>query len=467
MSRVEKIIVLILLAIVLVLFGIKVKENYLKKTQEAPAFGGSYKEASLGEVRYINPILASTDAEKSASTLIFSSLFKFDKNGNVISDVADKIETSPDQLTYTVTLKDNVYFHDGELLTAADVVFTVQTIQDPAFKSPLYETWKDTKVEETASNIVVFTLPKAYGPFVYALDFGILPLHLSSDDLSKTMIGSGPYKYNASKKNGDKITQLKLKSNTNYYSGRPYINNLELDFFDNKDLLSIAFNKDKSYQAISGIDAKATGFSDFSFLTSKKLVLVSNLRLDKFKNKDFRAQILLSDQKLTEKITINLATTDAELQRNKAAELKKSFLDRNIELNITYYKPTEMKDVLDKKSYELLLFGFDFGHDPDPYIFWHSSQLDKMNYAGYSDKKSDILLEDARMIADNVQRKAKYDQFYETIKTESLAAYYEPVKYVFNISNTIKGIAAVDRADSDSKYLGIGKWYVKSTRVNK
>jgi len=467
MSRLERIVVLILLAVVLALFGIKVKDYYLANTRVVAAFGGSYKEATVGELRYLNPILATSDSEKSVSSLIFSSLFKFDKSGNVIPDVAEKFEISADKLIYTITLKDNIYFHDGEKMTADDVVYTVETIQDPEFKSPLYEAWKDIKAETTGENIVTFKLQKEYGPFIYVLDFGILPSYLSPDDLSRTVIGSGPFQYDTVKKNGDKITQLKLESNAKYYFGRPFINNLELDFFDTKDAALAGFNKDKAYQSISGVETAKDNFSKFSFSTSKQLVLVPNLRSDKLKDKAFRAQILSSDQKMPEKVSITLTTANSELQRNKAEELKKSFADRNIDLIVKYYKPVEMKDVLDQKKYELLLFGFDFGHDRDPYIFWHSSQISAMNYAGYSDKNSDILLEDARMITDASQRNAKYDQFYATISSESLAIYYEPVKYYQIISNTIKGMDNSLRCDNDSKYLGVAKWYIKEKRVNK
>lgn len=466
MSRLEKIISLILLTIVVVLSCVKINEYYIGSTKLVAGFGGSYKEVVLGDVRYLNPVLTSSDAEKSTSTLIFSSLFKFDKNENIIPDVASKWEASPDKLSYKVTLRDDVYFHDGEKLTAADIVYTIQTIQDPGFKSPLYETWKDIEVEETGENEVIFTLPRSYGSFIYALDFGILPIHLSLDDLSKTMIGSGPFKYDSSKKNGDKITQLNLQSNNDYYDGRPYLNKIELDFFDNKDSALTSFGVGSNYQAISGINTATKNFTNYSFSTAKQLVLVPNLRSDRFKNKDFRAQVI-SDQVMPEKTSVNLATADSELQRNKAEELKKSFANRNIELNIKYYKPTEMKSILDKKDYELLLFGFDFGHDRDPYIFWHSTQIDKMNYAGYSDKKSDIVLEDARMINDTTERNKKYDQFYETIKSESLAVYYEPIVYNLNISNTIKGIEVTGRTDADSKYLGINKWYINEKRVKK
>ncbi len=466
LSKLEKIIVVALFCLFLSLVGIKAKDGYLQKTKPLPDFGGTYKEAIYGELKYLNPVLASGDIDKSTSSLIFSSLFKFDKNNNITPDAADSWSISEDKLVYTVNLKKNVYFHDGVKLVADDVVYTVQTIQDPLFKSPLYEKWKDIQVSATDENTVTFVLPKIYGPFIYELDFGILPAHLPPDEFAKKIIGSGPYKYLSAKKTGDKFNKLYLESNQQYYNERPYIDEIELDFFDQKDDALTAVLNDKSFTAISGVASSPEKFADLSYSTTKSLALIPNLRTDRFKLKDFRT-LFFSDQKLAINTKITLTTADAELQKIKAEELKKQFADRNIDLDIKYLKPTEMKAALDAKNYELLLYGFDFGHDKDPYVFWHTSQLDKMNFAGYSDKKFDIALEDARMVIDNTIRNEKYDVIFATIKAEGLAVFYDPIKTNFFVQNNIKGIIIGGGCDADSKYSGINKWYIEEKRVKK
>lgn len=465
LSKFEKYLTFVLIIVVLGLHGAKIKGDYEVKTKLVPDFGGGYKEAVVGELKYLNPVLASSDTDKAVSSLIFSSLFKFDRENNVISDVATGYEISPEKLKYTVTLRDNVFFHDGVKLTNNDVVYTIETIKDPDFKSPHYDTWKDVAVKTDGENKVVFELPKAYGPFIYNLDFGILPVHLSADDFSKKIIGSGQFKFESTKKTGEKITKLNLTGNEQYYNERPYLARVQLDFFDKKED-AMKSTLEEQYSAVSNFDPKNNSFQDISYSTTKKLALIPNLRVEKFKNKEFRQKVL-SDQKFDEKTKITLTTADSELQRNKAEELKSQFAARNIDLEIKYFKPTEMKEILNKKNFELLLYGIDFSHDPDPYVFWHSSQMDKMNFAGYSDKKSDILLEDARMITDSTERSAKYNQFFDTVKNEYLAVFYDPIKYNFVVSNKILGSKESSRIDAKSKYFGINKWYVNEKRVRK
>ena len=125
-----------------------------------------------------------------------------------------------------------------------------------------------------------------------------------------------------------------------------------------------------------------------------------------------------------------------------------------------------MQEALSKKDYELLLFGFDFGYDPDPYVFWHSSQMENMNFAGFSDKNSDILLEDARMLTDYTARNAKYNQFFDTIKNEALGVFYDPITFSYAVKPEVKN-AKVNSSEVDYRYDGIEKWYLKTKRISK
>ncbi|MCL5410414.1 MAG: ABC transporter substrate-binding protein [Patescibacteria group bacterium] len=464
MNKTETIFSLFFLICALVLSGIKVKDEFFLRTRIVPADGGIYKEVVFGDFKYLNPLLASTDAEKSSSKLVFSGLVKYDKNNNVTSDIAEKWEISPDNLRYTFYLKDNVVFHDGKRLTADDVAFTVDKIKNPAFKSPLSSAWEDVNVT-TEGNKVIFDLPRAYGPFIYNCDFGILPSHLSDDQFNKKLVGTGPYKFaNSTIKNG-KIVKLNLEKNPLYFNGEPYISQIELDFFGSKAETELGF-KEKGTNAISGmsINGKESLF-DLSFKTNKRLGLIFNLRKDKLKDKTVRQKILSSD-KLPDRLDLSLTTLDNDLQRSKAEELKKQFSDRNINLSIKYLNPIDMQEALSKKDYELLLFGFDFGYDPDPYVFWHSSQMENMNFAGFSDKNSDILLEDARMLTDYTARNAKYNQFFDTIKNEALGVFYDPITFSYEIKSDVKN-AKINASEVDYRYDGIEKWYIKEKRVRK
>jgi ABC-type transport system substrate-binding protein len=465
MNILEQLLALILFLAAMTMLGMKINTYYRDQTKLVPDFGGYYKEANVGELKYINPVLANNDVDTSISRLIFSPLVEIDKDGNVLPKIAKSWEISPNQLTYTFTLRNDIYFHDGVVLSPEDVVYTVNQIQDPEFQSPLYDAWKDVLVESDGANKVTFTLPKIYGPFIYYCDFGILPSHISPDELSKKFIGTGPYKYVSVKKTNQKVDDLKLLAYDKYHNGKPFITNLEIGFYTKAGDATKAFDN-KKVNALTGTNANLDDSIDLSFATSKQIALISNLRIDKFKDKEFRKNIF-SDYIFPEKIKVALTTLDAPYQRAKAEELKNNFITRNIELELRYMNPSQMKQILDEKKYELLLYGFDFSHDPDPYVFWHTSQMDKLNFSGFSDKRSDKLLEEARMTTDNKIRREKYDQFFKTVTDESLALFFDPKECNFYVQKEIKGVSERKFSEVSFRYFDIEKWFIKEKRVKK
>ena len=62
---------------------------YARFTKSVPANGGSYREGIIGQPRFINPLLATTDTDRSIIKLVFAGLYKLDAVGNVIPDMAE------------------------------------------------------------------------------------------------------------------------------------------------------------------------------------------------------------------------------------------------------------------------------------------------------------------------------------------------------------------------------------------
>ena len=107
--------VLIILAIAS-LYGIisVIDKNY---SVEYPAYGGSLKEGIIGNPRFVNPILAHTDADRDMSELIFAGLMRYDKNANLHPALLDKYEVSSDGLDYKIILKSGLKWSNGKKLT--------------------------------------------------------------------------------------------------------------------------------------------------------------------------------------------------------------------------------------------------------------------------------------------------------------------------------------------------------------
>ena len=128
--------------------------------------GGSFTEGIVGTPRFVNPALALTRADQDVAALIYSGLMKINADGTLVPDVADSILLSDDGFTYTITLRDDVFFHDGTPLTAADVVFTIDLVLNNELKSPLRGNWTGVIAEAVSDQIVSITLTEPYTPFI-------------------------------------------------------------------------------------------------------------------------------------------------------------------------------------------------------------------------------------------------------------------------------------------------------------
>ena len=74
-----------------------------------PTNGGTLNEGIIGTPRYINPLLAVTDADRDISRLVYRGLMKEDSDGNTIPDLAESYTISDDNLTYTFILKNHIF----------------------------------------------------------------------------------------------------------------------------------------------------------------------------------------------------------------------------------------------------------------------------------------------------------------------------------------------------------------------
>lgn len=463
MNFLEKSGTVLLILMAVGLSGFKTYHSYAEATQNVPAEGGEYTEAIVGEVKYLNPLIAQNDAEKSISKLLFSGLVQIGDKNTIMADLAESWEISEDGKTYTFRLRKDSMFADGGKLTATDIAYTVSSIQTPELRSPLEKGFQNVEVEVLDDYTVVFTLPNAYGPFIYNCNFPVIPAHLTNAEFTKKITGSGPYMYVKSISSNDKLTELRLKKNPSYYGKKPLISDLKLKLYNSKDDAKAAFESDDKTAALFG--ATSSLGRNLSFESSRQLALIFNLRDDKLKDKSIREQII-SGQRI-ENAKFTMTTQDLPAQHEKAEFIKNQWRSNGMDLAVNYLTPVKYQEAVSAKNYELLLFGFDSGYDRDPYPYWHSSQMSAMNLSGWSDKNSDILLEDARMLSDATERNEKYDQFFATVKSESLAVYFDPIDYNFSIKELVKNVQPVIGDKAYSRYNSIADWYIAEKRVKK
>lgn len=259
LGRVRRFIAIWVALIILLLGGLFIQirrlQSYYLTNQPAP--GGIYNEGILGSFTNVNPIYAAGSVDSSVSRLVFAGLFTFNDKNQLVGELAKSYTVDARGTTYTVLLKDNLLWQDGKPLTAEDIVFTYNTIQNPDTKSPLASSWQGIKVAAIDKKTVTFTLPSILSAFPYSMVNGIIPKHVLGKVAPEQMrsvlfntnnpIGSGPFKWDAIEIVGtadeDREQRIALKPNDNYVNGKPKLDSFVIRSFVNEVKMRNAFKK--------------------------------------------------------------------------------------------------------------------------------------------------------------------------------------------------------------------------------
>ena len=229
--------------------------------------GGTYTEGVVGSISTLNPLYATTAPENAASRLMFSSLYHYDRSGALSPDVASGVQVDKTENHYTVDLRHDVKWSDGENLTADDVLYTVKLIQNPSANVPtsLASSWRDIKIEKVNDYQLKFTLP-AYAGFLGALTFPILPEHvlattapsdIADSEFSLNPIGSGPFDFkllqNVDGATGEKAVYM--VRNPQYYGVAPRLDRFAIHAYPSSDAIINALQLSE-VTAVVDIDSK-------------------------------------------------------------------------------------------------------------------------------------------------------------------------------------------------------------------
>ena len=182
---------------------------------------------------------------------IYSSLFRFDQDGELVGDLVDRWAVSPDRQTYLLTLKSGVKWHDGSPLRAADVVFTAERLQEGgrAFRNTLMAHGEPARFSALGDHTVRIDLAGPQANFlsyltpVWGALFLVVPEHAvtaaGEDGFEANPIGSGPFKWGGLP-DGD---TLRLVANDDYFGGAPRAPHIDVRFFAHNDERVDAFQR--------------------------------------------------------------------------------------------------------------------------------------------------------------------------------------------------------------------------------
>ncbi len=211
MSRPERWILSVLVALLLLSAVGLLRLFYLRNTVLVPASGGTYIEGTVGELQPLNPwFIVQNDVNHDIVSLVFSGLLRYNPQTRAIEDDLATMRSSNDAKIYTLTLKDNLFWHDStdaapHPVTADDVLFTFKTVQDPQFPNALLrQNFRGVRLDKVDDRTVRFTLDEPYSFFPSNLTLGLLPAASfvgipaskidQAIDFGYAPVGAGPYR---------------------------------------------------------------------------------------------------------------------------------------------------------------------------------------------------------------------------------------------------------------------------------
>lgn len=269
LADVRRFVILWTLLFVILFFATFLQFRNLSKYYQTltPVAGGIYNEGVIGTFTNSNPLYATGTADTAISRLVFSGLFKYDKQNVLVGDLAKEWKFGATQKQYLVTLKKDVKWHDGKTLTADDVVFTYKTIQNIEAQSSLYSSWQGIAVSKVDNLTVLFDLPNSLTAFPYSLTNGIVPSYLLKDIPPEQLrsapfninpVGTGPFQWKYVQVTGTKSEErqqrITLAAYKKYHGGQPKLDGFNLITYRDDISLTNAF-RDKQLNAISGLDS--------------------------------------------------------------------------------------------------------------------------------------------------------------------------------------------------------------------
>ena len=169
----------------------------------AAAVTRPYVEGALGAPVSVTPLTARTQVDRDLVALLFSGLLRNGPDGTLVPDLAERWSVDPTGKTWTVDLREDARWHDGEPVTSDDVAVHDRDAPEPR-RTPARRRPRGARSRSRASGPrrVVFSLQTPLGGFLQALTQPLAPAHLladvpveglADDPFGRQPLGSGPF----------------------------------------------------------------------------------------------------------------------------------------------------------------------------------------------------------------------------------------------------------------------------------
>lgn len=197
-----------------------------------PVYGGSVVVGIQQDIDSLDPHKATAAGTKEILFNIFEGLVKPDENGNLINAVASDYTISEDGLVYTFTLRDNVKFHNGNVVTCEDVKYSLERVSGLLDGTPLISTLSTIQaVDILDDKTVQVTVGSANTELIYSFVAAIIPAG-SGEDEAANPIGTGPFSFVSYTPQ----VGIVVKKNPDYWQeGLPYLDEVNFKIVNSPD----------------------------------------------------------------------------------------------------------------------------------------------------------------------------------------------------------------------------------------
>ncbi len=159
--------------------------------------------------------------------------------------------------------------------------------------------------------------------------------------------------------------------------------------------------------------------------------------------------------------------TSSEPERVEVAQLlAEQWASVGVTVTVEIVSPLEIRGALEERNFEAILVHVALPGDPDPYPFWHETQIENgQNYAGFVHRRASEVMEQARTSSDRENRRELYDEFQE-IFTQQVPALllYVPV-YTYGVDERIHDLQISPLVYASDRFRTISDWWIVPRRI--
>lgn len=493
--------------------------------------GGTYIEATLGRVNSLNPLFATTESEKVLSKLMFSTLSTIDYSGHVGLGLASSIIPDDTGKVWTVTLKDNLKWSDGEPITLDDVIYTINLTKDSTVNTAYASNFSGVTIERMGDSLV-FALPSAYADFDSTLNIPILPSHVLADvnpgqllehNFSSNPVTSGAFTFNAMQSvssEGERIVYL--AANPYYYKTTPMLNSFAIHTYNTAEeiVTAVATGEVTATAELSSeyrsqlpddlIYDKQTALASgvFAFLNTTSSLL-NNVSVRQAIQKGVDIEVIrsvLGDEYALDYPIVNselqmdeipaipaydpeaarteLANAGVQGQTLRLATINTGYFPElaeqwriqlealGFQVDLSIYDPGQdfVVNIIRQRNYDILLYEVELGADLDLFAYYHSSQASAagLNLSNYANALIDDLILSARTTMSATGRAAKYETFLRRWVQDVPAIGIYQVSLVYYYNKNVRSFSEDDRLIyATDRFVDVEYWAVNRAQKNR